>query len=190
MAANGAFAGETPGALEPVAMDLSQLAPSDAVVALRGLERRFRGLFAGLGDDESPDDVARRSAGGWSAIEHIVAAAWAIAALHRALVAVLTHDTPVLAQADVDAEARPKPGVPTGTVHERLAELGLDANALADRIEATSSSEWGRRGIVDGTGRSVTALDLVRLAVDAGVSHLRAAEEVLAHVRRRPIEPS
>jgi hypothetical protein len=171
-------------------MDLSKLAPSDAVVALRGLERRFRGLFAGLGDDESPDDVARRSAGGWSAIEHIVAAAWAIAALDRAFVAVLTHDTPTLPPADVDAAARRKPGVPTGTVHERLAELGLEANALADRIDATPSSEWDRRGIVEGTDRPVTALDLVRLAVDSGVSHLRAAEEVLDHVRRRPIEPS
>src|SRR6266511_1838341 len=78
-------------------MDLSKLAPSDAVVALRSLERRYRGLFAGLGDDESPDNVGQRLASnGWSALEHIVAAAWAISAAGRALKAVLTLDKPVI----------------------------------------------------------------------------------------------
>jgi len=165
-------------------MDLSQLAPSDASVALRGLERRYRGLFAGLGEDESPDDVAHRSSHGWSAIEHIVAAAWAIGAADRALAAVAAADSPVLDAADVDAEARPKPGAPTGTVHERLAELGFEANAAADRIDNTPARDWDRTATVGGTSRTVTALDLARGAVDAGVSHLRAAETVLAAVRR------
>ncbi len=127
-------------------MDLSQLAPSDASVALRGLERRYRGLFAGLGEDESPDDVAHRSSHGWSAIEHIVAAAWAIGAADRALAAVAAGDSPTLDPADVDAEARPKPGAPTGTVHERLAELGFEANAAADRIDNTPAGDWDRTG--------------------------------------------
>jgi hypothetical protein len=165
-------------------MDLSQLAPSDASVALRGLERRYRGLFSGLGEDESPDDVAHRSSHGWSAIEHVVAAAWAIGAAERALAAVATEDSPTLAAADVEAEARPKPGSPTGTVHERLAELGFEANTAADRIDATPAADWDRSGTVAGTGRRVTALDLARGAVDAGVSHLRAAETVLDAVRR------
>ncbi len=167
-------------------MDLSKLAPTDIVVALRGLERRYRGLFSGLGEDESPDDVAHRAVGGWSPIEHVVAAAWAISAADRALAAVLTDNSPVLELADVDPAARPKPGAVTGTLHERLAELGLEANAMADRIEATPASDWDRTGVVDGTGRTVTALDLAKLAVDAGVSHLRAAEDVLAAVRRTP----
>jgi hypothetical protein len=165
-------------------MDLSSLAPSDIVVALRGLERRFRGLFAGLGEDESPDDVAHRVVGGWSPIEHIVAAAWGISAADRALAAVLTSDTPTLTAADVDPEARPKPGGVTGTVHERLSELGLEANAAADRVDDTPARDWARTGVVDGTGRTVTALDLARQAVDAGVTHLRAAEDVLRAVRR------
>src|SRR5512138_724163 len=116
-------------------MDLSTLAPSDAAVALRGFERRYRGLFVGLGEDESPEDLAHRPAQGWSALEHIVAAAWAIAALDRALAAVLTTDSPTLDPADVDPAARPKPGAPTGTVHERIAELGIEDTALASRIE-------------------------------------------------------
>jgi hypothetical protein len=168
-------------------MDLSKLAPSDVVVTLRGLERRYRALFAGLGEDESPDDVAHRAAGGWSSIEHVVAGAWGIAAADRALAAVLTDDSPVLDPADVDPAARPKPGAVTGYVHERLAELGLEANAAADRVEATPASDWSRTGVVAG-GRTVTALDLARLAVEAGVSHLRAAEAVLDAVRRTPRE--
>jgi hypothetical protein len=37
-------------------------------------------------------------------------------------------------------------------------------------------------------GRTVTALDIVRAAVDAGVTHLREAEKVLATVRGRPAD--
>lgn len=167
-------------------MDLSKLAPSDIVVTLRGLERRFRGLFAGLGEDESPDDIAHRVAGGWSPIEHIVAAAWGIGAADRALTAVLTADDPVLDPSDVEPDARPKPGGVSGTLHERLAELGFEATAAADRIEGTASRDWTREGTVDGTDRRVTALDLAKLAVDAGVRHLRGAEDVLTAVRRTP----
>lgn len=166
-------------------MDLSKLAPSDAVVALRSLERRYRSLFIGLGDDESPDELARRQAGnGWSALEHAVAAAWAIAASTRALDAVLSTDTPLLDPQQVDPVLRSRPGPPTGTVHERLAELGLEANQLADRVDRVSAKEWDRMGLLDdGSGRRVSALDLVRSAVDAGVTHLRAAEYVLDEVR-------
>lgn len=175
----GVGGGRTPG------MDLSTLAPSDAVVALRGLERRYRALFAGLGEDESPDDVARRpAANGWSALEHVVAAARAIDAAERALQAVLTRDTPLIDAADVDPGARAKPGTPTGTLHERLAELGLEANGLADRSEGVAAKDWDRWGLLDdSSSRRVTALDILRAAVDAGVTHLRAAEYVLDEVR-------
>ncbi|HEY3141740.1 MAG TPA: hypothetical protein VGJ86_11455 [Acidimicrobiales bacterium] len=166
-------------------MDLSKLAPSDAVVALRGLERRYRGLFAGLGDNESPDDIALRPAGnGWSALEHIVAAAWAISAAGRALDGVLTSDTPLLDPTQVDPVLRPRPGTPTGTVHERIAELGLVANEVADRAEHVPAGDWDRIGLLDdGSGRRVSALDLLRSAVDAGVTHLKGAEYVLDDVR-------
>jgi hypothetical protein len=166
-------------------MDLSTLAPSDAVVALRGLERRYRGLFAGLGEDESPDDIARRpAANGWSPLEHVVAAARAIDAARRALDAVLTRDNPLLDVTDVDPGARPKPGTPSGTLHERIAELGLEANQLADRAEGVPAKEWDRLGSIDdGSARRVSALDILRAAVDAGVTHLRAAEYTLDEVR-------
>jgi hypothetical protein len=166
-------------------MDLSTLAPSDAVVALRGLERRYRGLFAGIGEDESPDDVARRPAGnGWSALEHVVAAAWAISAASRSLDLVLHQDSPLLDATDVDPGARPKPGPASGLLPDRLAELGLEANALADRTDNVAAKDWDRLGLLDdSSGRRVSALDILRAAVDAGVTHLRAAEFTLAEVR-------
>ncbi|MGH9214339.1 MAG: hypothetical protein ACRD2C_27280 [Acidimicrobiales bacterium] len=166
-------------------MDLSKLAPSDAVVTLRSLERRYRGLLAGLGEDESPDDLARRqAANGWSALEHVVAAAWAISASTRALNAVLASEAPLLDPQQVDPVLRTRPGAPTGTVHERLAELGLEANELADRAERVSATDWDRMGLLDdGSGRRVSALDLLRTAVDAGVTHLRSAEYVLNEMR-------
>jgi hypothetical protein len=172
-------------------MDLSKLTPNDAAVTLRGLERRYRALFAGLGDDEAPDDVGHRVAtDGWSAVEHVVAAAWAIAAADRALAAVLTADAPALPSTDVDPDERPKPGPPTGTVHERVAELGFEATALAERIDPVRPEDWTRDAVVTGgTVRRVTALDIVRSAIEVGISHLRAAERVLDEVRRRPIEP-
>lgn len=166
-------------------MDLSKLAPGDAVVALRSLERRYRALFAGLGENESPDEIARRSAAnGWSALEHVVAAAWAIAACNRALARVLHEDMPHLDPTDVDPTRRDRPGSPSGNLHERLAELGLEANAMADRIDEVPAKDWERLGLVDdSSGRRVSALDIVRGAVDAGVTHLRAAEYVLNEIR-------
>ena len=98
----------------------------------------------------------------------------------------LTDDTPTLADVDVDPAARPKPGGVTGTVHERLSELGLEANAAADPVEGTPARDWVRTGVVGGTGRAVTALDIARHGVEAGVTHLRAAEDVLASARRTP----
>ena len=170
-------------------MDLSQLSPSDAVVALRSLERRYRRLFAGRDDDESPDDLAHRRAGGWSAIEHVVAAARFIAAANRALATVLTADSPSVGAAAVDPAAPPRPTGPMGRVHERLAELGSEANTMAERIAKVPAGDWSRPAIVDGSGRTITALDIARAAVDAGVTHLRQAEKVLAEVRGRPSDP-
>ena len=170
-------------------MDLSQLSPSDAVVALRSLERRYRGLFAGLGEDESPDDLAHRRAGDWSAADHVVAAARFIAGANRALARVITDDSPAVAAADVDPGAARSPRAPSEPVDRLVAELASDANAMADRIEHVASGDWTRRAVVDGgSGRSVTALDIIRAGVDAGVTHLREAERVLTAVVGRPIE--
>jgi len=161
-------------------------APSDMVVALRGLERRYRDLLTALCEDESPEEVARRPGPyGWSAADHVVAATRGIAAASGALDAVLTADAPRVPPQVMYPADRPEPEG-TGSVDDLLTELGRVATAAADRIARVSANEWSRAGTLDdGSGRTITALDIARMAVDTGVSHLRAAGEVLAAVRDR-----
>ena len=160
--------------------------PSDAVVALRSLGRRFRGLFAGLEHDESPEDIAHRvGPDGHSAIDHIVAATRGITFLGRALEQILVDDDPVLHPAVVDHAGARWGEAPDGTVEERLAELAWEAEALADRIEHVSASDWSRQGRVASHDADVSALGVLWDAVDSAVEHLRAAERTLAAVRGR-----
>lgn len=167
-------------------MDLTKLTPADGAVTLRSLERRYRGLFAEADEHGSPDELAAEPAtNGWTALEHIVAAAWDIAAGARALQALLTQDEALLDPAEVDPAARTRPTRPTGTLHERLAELGMEAAALADLVETTPAASWDRYGLLNDTSnRRVTALDVLRSAVDSGVTHLKGAEYVLDELRQ------
>lgn len=159
--------------------------PSDAVVALRSLGRRYRALFAGLGDDESPDDLAHRNGSeGRSALDHVVAATRTITFLGRALEQVLVQDDPVLHPAMADPAEREWPAA-TGTVEERVSELAWEADALADRAERVSAPDWSRHGRVAGHDAPLRAASVLWDAVDTAVEHLRAAERVLAGVRGR-----
>jgi hypothetical protein len=155
--------------------------PSDGVVAIRSLPRRFRALFAGLGEDESPDALARRpAADGSTALGHLVAAIGACSAGARGLEQVLVSEHPT-----VDPLPVAVGGAPTGTVEERLAELGWEADAFADRAEHVGADGWARTAQVAGGGAAeLTAADLLWQAVDAAVEHLRAAERSLEEARR------
>lgn len=165
-------------------MDLSKLTPADGAVTLRGLERRYRNLFAEADEHGSPDELAVLPAGnGWTALEHIVAAAWDITTALRALRMVVSEDAPMLDPADVDPAARTRPIRPTGTVHERVSQLGLDATALADQVDRIPAAAWERHGLLNDTSnRRVSALDVLRAAVDSGITHLKGAEYVLDEV--------
>jgi hypothetical protein len=161
------------------------LPPSDAAVALRSLDRRYRSVFTGLGDDESPDDLAHRPGpDGWSALAHVVAASRGIATVASALDAVLTSELPEIDPTTIDPDRKPADPSPSGTVDERVSELAWEADALADRVERTKGADWTRRAAVTGSPRDVEALDLVRTAVAVGVTHLRGAQGVLDAVRR------
>ncbi|MDQ2649640.1 MAG: hypothetical protein M3Z03_08795 [Actinomycetota bacterium] len=152
--------------------------PSDAVVALRSLPRRFRGLVAGLGDDESPEALVQRpGADGSSALAHLVAATRGVAAAGRGLDAIQHGDAPIVDPVDL------APDGSTGSLDERLAELGWETDAAADAVERVDAGAWSRTGQVAG-GDSVTALELVWQAVDAAVAHLKAAEQALDEARR------
>ncbi|MGK2949123.1 MAG: hypothetical protein ACSLFP_11150 [Acidimicrobiales bacterium] len=164
---------------------MSPRPPADAVVALRSLPRRFRALFAGLGDDESPDDLAHRVGGaGRSAADHIVAARSDLTFFGRAVEQVLTDDEPALHPALDDATQRDWPDA-AGAIHERLDELSETAEALAQRLEHVGASQWARRGTVASGGLELSAADLVWRGVDSALEHRQAAEQVLGEVRRQ-----
>lgn len=159
---------------------MSPRPPRDGAVALRSLPRRYRDMYAGLGEEESPDALARQTApDGTSALGHLVAATQAVAATRRALDEVLTTQDPV-----VDPIAEETPAAPGGTLEERLSELGGEAAALADHVDRTAAADWGRRGHVGGHGDVVSAADLLWRGIDAAVAHLKSAERVLVEVRR------
>ena len=160
--------------------------PSDAIVALHSLGRRFRGLFAGLEDDESPDDLAHRiGPDGMSALDHVVAATRTTTLLARALEQVLTEDDPVLHPAVADPTARQWDDAPGGTVDERIAELSSEADHLAERVERVPATDWARTARVAGHDADATAMAILWDAVDSAVDHLRAAERTLQAVRGR-----
>jgi hypothetical protein len=159
--------------------------PADAVVALRSLGRRYRGLFAGLGDDESPDDLAHRNgADGRSALDHVVAATRTITFLGRALEQTLVEDDPVLHPAVADPTEREWPDA-EGTIDERVSELAWEADHLADRATKVAAAAWGRVARVAGQDATVAASDVLWDAVDSAVAHLKSAEQTLGEVRGR-----
>ncbi len=160
--------------------------PGDAIVALRSLGRRFRGVFAGLGDDESPDDLGHRvGPDGWSAVDHVVAATRTLELLDRALAQVLSQDDVVLPPAVLDTSQRTAPPGSAGTVDDALAELSAAAERLAERADRVRAQDWSREARVADHDARVTASAILWDAVDSAVEHLRAAERTLAAVRGR-----
>lgn len=156
--------------------------PSDAVVALRSLGRRFRELFDQLDERGDADEVAHRNGSdGHSALDHVVAATRTITFLGRALELVLIEEDPVLHPAVLDEAARDWPSS-SGTVEERVTELAREADALADRAVHVTAAEWMRHARVAGHDATVSASALVWDAVDSAVGHLRSAERTLAEV--------
>jgi hypothetical protein len=159
--------------------------PSDAVVALRSLERRYRSLFAGLSDEEAPDDLAHRNGSeGRSALDHVVAATRTLTFLGRALEQTLVEESPVLHPAVIDPAEREWPGA-TGTVDERLSELAWEADHLAQQAERVPAQDWSREARVAGHDQTTSAAAILWDAVDTAVEHLKAAERVLREVRGR-----
>ncbi len=139
------------------------LAPSDAAVALRSFPRRFRGVLASPGEDDSgddPDEVARRAGqAGLTAAEHLVTADAVVVALADAL---RSRDAAVEFPATLADD-----GTAVSTLLDRFAETAARA---ADAVDAVASDDWD---------------DLLRPTQDAVgtiADHLRAAEQVISEV--------
>jgi hypothetical protein len=161
--------------------------PRDAVVALRSLGRRWRALFAGLGEDESPDDLAHRlDADGRSALDHAVHATRTLSLLGRAVEQALMDDDPILHPAVSNASQRGWEGQIDTTVEDAIDELAHEADRLADRADHVPADEWGRSVRVADQDATVTPLSILWDAVDGAVADLKAAEATLRAVRGRP----
>jgi hypothetical protein len=160
----------------------ASLGPADAVVALRSFPRRF----AELAGPEAGDEASEAAASGASAASATSAtegrqrwavvaaeagqAAEAIAAISEDLRKVLIEDGPALATTGDTATAVRHGGDPA-TAFDRLRAA---ADATAALVDHQPAEAWGRTGTrPEGP---VTAIDLVRDAVHAGVHHLRQAE--------------
>ena len=69
------------------------------------------------------------------------------------------------------------------TVASVLEQLDDEAAALADAVAAVPGDQWNRTASVAGGG-TVTALEVVREAVQAGHDQLALVEKTLAALRR------
>jgi hypothetical protein len=137
----------------------ASLTPPDAIAAIRSLPRRFRATVM-----PTPEDMPTPDAVG-VALDAAGRAAQELDAIGAQLRRVLVNDIPDLA-------APPPPAA--GDPSTALDRLTAAANGVAELAQSQPASAWVRTGRRDGS--SVTAADLLREAVDAGVTELRTAE--------------
>jgi hypothetical protein len=166
-------------------LDVSRLAPRDCVAALRSFPRRFRAVITTVGDDERPDDIAHRPGpDGHSALDIADRTARAIDALGDATRAVLVTDGGKLPAELFDDAARPWRDTGVDSVDSVLDLVTLECGRIADEVEHVDADRWTRTATLTGSGRTVTALDVVREAVRAGAEGIKAAETAMTHARR------
>ena len=146
------------GSCPTCGFDAASLSPPDAVVALRSLPRRFRAQVPGDADDTRTGDVAAAA----------VRAAASIAAIAVQLHQVLVEESPSLAGPPDPAPAQL---VSADEAVDRLTHVVTYVAALAAAQPAQAWTRVGRRG-----GSTVSAAELIRDAVHAGVHELRDAE--------------
>lgn len=152
-------------------LDLSRLAPDDAVAALRSYPRRFREVLTSVAPEDLPGE----------ATEHTDHVARSLAMLGEALRQVLIQDQPTLLPAVADDSAREWAFDGGSSLDDVLAFLSMEANALADAIADVASDAWTRAGTVAGSGQAMSALDIVREAVRTGAQRLHAAERAIKY---------
>lgn len=142
--------------------EAATVSPGDAVVALRSYPRRYREL-AGPPPEAGDEDARRR----WEAVmAEAGQAAAAIAALGEDLRRVLIEDHPALTASPHRSDAGD-----AATALDRLDAAATAAAAAAEHQPGDAWSRTGSRGAAE-----VSAADLLREAVHAGIHHLRAAQ--------------
>jgi hypothetical protein len=160
-----------------------EVAPQDAMTALRSFPPAWRSALALRLDDADPAGVltGRTSPTGWSALEHAGHVRDVLHALDIRLQRVLREDEPVLPETHVT----PPSGADEQGVAVILAALTVSTDQFSATIEFTPAGAWSRRALR--RGRMITALDLIREAVHEGRHHLSLATETLAELRTTPV---
>jgi hypothetical protein len=154
--------------------------PGDAVVALRTLPRRVNAAL-GVVDEATEGRAHQLGAGGVSAIEAILGATATLAVLEKGLSDVSILDDALLHPAVTNRRLRSielTTDEPTEAVVEQFAER---VTALADLAESIKGKDWSRTGVV--ADARVSALDLLRDAVEVGVDALAQVERIIASLR-------
>jgi hypothetical protein len=98
-----------------------------------------------------------------------------------ALTEVVNGRQPVLHAALTDPSARSWLHAATDLEGE-LSLLDGEAESLAQRVERSSTNQWGEVGRIVG-GTEITALDLAREAVKVAITGLRATEDAMDAAR-------
>jgi hypothetical protein len=164
-------------------IDLSRLAPSDAVVALRSYPRRYRNALRPIDDDEVIELAHRVGPEGRSSIEILSDVTRTLVVLREALHQISVNPTPVLHAAIVDPTERRWETPAPEDLEEGLTLFADEAMAMADAIDGVSTDGWTRTGTIAGRDTTVSAIDVAREAVRVGRSGLTDIERTLAAVR-------
>lgn len=164
-------------------IDLTRLAPSDAVVALRSYPRRYRNALRPIDDDDVAELAHRVGPEGRSSAEILSDVTRTLVVLREALHQVSVNPTPVLHPAIVDpTERRWETPVPED-LDEGLTLFADEATAMADAIQGVATDGWTRTGTIAGRDTAVSAIDVAREAVRVGHIGLTDIERTLAAVR-------
>jgi hypothetical protein len=157
---------------------LPSLSPSDGVVTLRSLPRRFREAFDGRerrarAEVVGPDGV--------SPLDLLVDTVGSLSVLERALDQILTSDDAVLHAGVLEPRQREFDAAGgSHSVDDALADLAAVAPPFADKVDAVAADDWTRTGTLAGEGTPVTALEVLQEAVATATENLRAAERLMA----------
>ncbi len=169
-----------------VSLDLSRLAPDDAVVALRSFPRRYRDELVPIPDDDRIEEFATRlGPDGESALDLVndVVRTWVL--LGQELRRVLTTDQPTLHPAVTDPSRRHWDTPGPDSTEDALALLERQSDDLVEMVTSVSlADDWARTAPIAGGG-SLTALDLLREVVRVGAEGLARVHTVLEAVRHQ-----
>ncbi|MBI2705671.1 MAG: hypothetical protein HYX32_10340 [Actinobacteria bacterium] len=163
-----------------MALDLTNLSARDAIVALKSYPRRFAESIEPINDDNVEAFASRPGPDGQSALDIAWSTAQTLADFRESLREVLVETDPELATL---AQPSTLPSVAPPTMAATIGSLRREADALAEAIGHVDANSWKRTGTIAATGRTVTALDVVRDAVRIGSDNLRRADAAMAAAR-------